>query len=62
MHVPKHHSINIHSTSTCTMAVCNFSPLNPIAMEDTDITRGPHRKRMAIPMAALLVPQAMIRG
>jgi len=33
-----------------------------MAMEDADITRGPHRKRMTMPITALLVPQAMIRG
>lgn len=56
------HSQCMYNTSTCTIAVCNLSPLNPMTMEDADITRGPHTKRMAIPMAALLVPQAMIRG
>lgn len=56
------HSTYMYSPNTCTMAVWSMSCLSPMAMEDADITRGPHRKRMTMPITALLVPQAMIRG
>ena len=47
---------------TCTMAACSFTPLNPTATDAADIIMGPQRKRITIPIIALFVPQAIIRG
>lgn len=47
---------------TCTIAVWSRTPLSPTAIEVADITRGPPINLMAIPIAAILVPQAIIRG
>jgi hypothetical protein len=44
------------------MAACSFTPLNPTATDAADIIMGPQRKRITIPIVALFVPQAIIRG
>lgn len=48
--------------STWTIAACSLTPLNPIAIEAADIIIGPLKKRIAIPIVAIFVPQAMILG
>lgn len=44
------------------MAVCSFWPLNPTATDAADIIMGPQRNRITIPIVAIFVPQAIIRG
>jgi hypothetical protein len=47
---------------TCTIAMCNRTPLSPTTIDETAITAGPVRKRTAIANEATVFPQAIILG